>query len=207
MSGFEGHLKTGIIFYVLFLIVGTFGISTYATMQGGTLPLLPIGLLVVAFPLGLIGAMFPDIDHHASKPFKMFKRLVTGVLIVGVLAGAYIFSNTLIAYVPASVAPSVPDVAFVVAGAGLACGFIVLSTGPVLRIVQPKHRGTTHRMPTGILVSGVLAGISVWLGSQVSAVPELFVGGAIFSAFLVGFASHLYADGLLFKLKTYTSLR
>ncbi|MDY7083205.1 MAG: hypothetical protein SXQ77_12570, partial [Halobacteria archaeon] len=78
MGSFEDHMRYGIASYVLVLLVGG-GVVGYLVYTGSPIIDSNVVLLAVvsggiALPFTIAGAGFPDIDHHASKPHRWFRK-------------------------------------------------------------------------------------------------------------------------------------
>jgi hypothetical protein len=150
-------------------------------------------------PLTLAGALFPDLDHHSALPYRYGKRLVPLILaLVALFVG--IRYRELIAVVLAE--GSASSYGQFVSGAfvaSLGWGTWIVSTAlfPVLR---PPHRTITHRVPTGVVAALCVGGmVSLLIGGRGGLIPteRMFVI-ATSVAFLLGFVSHLAADGVVF---------
>lgn len=202
MSDFKGHVKAGLIFYVgfsiFFMIAFYRGVLPYVNSRLDVL----FGVLILSFFMSLIGSMFPDIDHHSSKPFKIFSKVITLLLVGGIIFSSYIFRNQILKYISNQSYLNLPAGLLFVVSIVLVSIFLIVFTPRALRIIQPKHRGITHKMSTGIILSLIL-GISLyWAGVNISWEPSI-LGVTTSVSFLMGFISHMYADGLLFEKETY----
>jgi hypothetical protein len=211
MGSFEDHMRYGVAAYVVAVIAGGAGVGylLYSGRAGVAEVALAAGAAVAGFPFAVAGAGFPDVDHHAAKPHRFFKKwisVITGVVGtyllyasgVAVEAGASAMNEV----ATASVAPE-PIVgggiaAFGGVGAGVAA---YIGVG----VLKPPHRGVTHTLPAGLVVS-ILVGVGVGYAASVVApvlLPSspLVVGGlaagVASTGFFVGFLSHLQCDGLL----------
>lgn len=198
MGNFEDHMRWAAGSYVLGLLILGLIVTTVS------LPLTVLGLAALSLPLTLAGGAFPDIDHHASKPYKAFRLFTT---IAGVGGGAYAifaFGEPLSTTVAASA--GLPQAAvwggFIIAG-GISIGLISRFT---LAIVQPRHRGPTHRVPIGLLVTAGIGGAIGFLATSISLLTPLLIGGVAAGFFFMGFMSHLACDGMLTSLDTYITL-
>lgn len=169
------------------------------------LPLLLSALLILGVPFTFAGASFPDIDHHASKPNRYFKLFLlgTGTLIAAYLFGIYFFESIeeLILQYNMSGRPitTVTAVVFSLLVGGL--------VSYLFDIIRPKHRGPTHRIPIGLVVTMILiVALSFSLASAGVTVPYI-IGVGIGGFFFSGFLSHLACDGMLSSPKTYISVK
>jgi hypothetical protein len=202
MGSFEDHVRYGVVFYVVavffacvptaYFFAGEVGAAEFAV--GAT----AVG---VGFVFALAGASFPDIDHHAAKPHRFFRKWVA--VLSAVVAGYGLFASGIA--VEAGVTAvrafeAVPEAPEPVLGGGVAVAGAFVAGAAVfvgVRTLKPRHRGVTHSLPTGFFVAaGVGAG--VWYAVSVVA-PSLGVlaGGVTGASFFVGFLSHLQCDGLL----------
>jgi len=211
MGSFEDHIRYGVAAYSLAAVVTLVGFA-YAFSRGVVgAPEVAVAAVgaVAAFPFAVAGAGFPDIDHHAAKPHRFFKRWVSVVAaVVGAYAvfvsgvGADIGGAAVETVALESVAPE-PVVGVVAAAVGgVACaGAAYLA----VRVLKPPHRGVTHSLSTGVVVAagvGVAVGYAATVGASVllasppsalGVVAGVVAGGGFF----VGFLSHLQCDGLL----------
>jgi hypothetical protein len=211
MGSFEDHMRYGVAAYVVFVVgcAAVVGYLVYSGRAGVTEAALGAAGAVGGFPFAVAGAGFPDIDHHAAKPHRFFKRWVS---VIAGIVGAYLLYASGVAVeagaaameevTTASIAPE-PLVGVAVAGIGGVGAGVAAYVG--VGVLKPPHRGVTHSLPAGLVVS-VLVGVGVgYAASVVGAVllpsPPLVVGGltggVVSSAFFVGFLSHLQCDGLL----------
>lgn len=173
------------------------------------------GAAVVGFPFAVAGAGFPDIDHHAAKPHRFFKKWVSVIASVSVgyvlfASGVAVEAGTVAVneMVTASAVPEpVVGVGVAAVGGVVAGGVAYVGVG----VLKPPHRGVTHTVSAGLVVTGVV-GVSVgYVASVVAPVVLSFAsvagvsgtgvgiaaGGVAATGFFVGFLSHLQCDGLL----------
>lgn len=199
MSDFEAHFRAGIAAYVL-LVLGTTGLTVSVT----EVPVTTIALGVISAPFALSGAIFPDIDHHASKPHRWFKKSMAGLACIAVGVGVYTHASVLQEAIPFESPGFILGVLTVAT-----LGIVWMAVKRFITYIRPRHRGITHRAITGLVVSSFL-GVAVYVFATFIAVgSSLAILSGVVSGmfFLIGFGSHLYKDGLLLKLKTYTSVR
>jgi len=203
MGSFEDHMRYGVAAYVVTLVLA--GVPTAYLFQEGVVGngevALAVGGGVVGLPFAVAGAGFPDIDHHAAKPHRFFRRWVS--VIAAVVGGYVLFASGLaveagVTTAAAVEAPGAPEP--VVGGAFAALGAVALGATAFVGVgvVKPRHRGITHTLRAGFVVAGIV-GVAVGYAVYVF-VPSaaFFVGGVAATAFFVGFLSHLQCDGLLF---------
>ncbi len=163
---------------------------------------LAVGGAVLGFPFAVAGAGFPDIDHHAAKPHRFFRRWLS--VIAASVGGYVLFASGVAVEAGATTAAAVEADAPepVVGGAVAAVGAVGLGATAFVGvgILKPRHRGITHTLRAGFVVAGIV-GVAVGYGVYVF-VPSaaFFAGGVASTAFFVGFLSHLQCDGLLFGI-------
>lgn len=191
MGNYDDHLEYGYGAYAL-----VFTAIAGAALSGGVTVLVAAGLAVLAAPLTMLGAVFPDIDHHASHPHRAFKRLVfaaTTITAFCLLAIA--------AFEPLAVALSGMLAGFADVGAMVAlhCLSLAVGVGAVHLVVRyrPTHRGITHRVPTGATLATTIGGGFWYIAGLIPAVDALLAGLFLGGAFFIGFLSHLQCDRML----------
>lgn len=193
MSMFREHWLGGLTAYSIFFI-GSFIVTVSISIGYGsplnwnpTIPLDPLGILA-CFTIALLFGLFPDVDIK-SKSQKIFYSL----LFVLNLSLILLFQR----YLEAAIL-------------GLFAMLPILS----------KHRGWTHSRITMFLLPGLFLVIPLYVeysgnGVGWKELPELFHslvendnldetfrgGLAFYSAGLIGYASHLFLDGILFRFR------
>ncbi|WP_435102520.1 hypothetical protein [Halarchaeum sp. P4] len=190
MSDFETHLRWGIATHsVLVAIV----VTTYLV---GVSPLGALALAMATLPITLAGALFPDLDHPSSIPHRY------GAHGCPVLAGALALAISL-RYQPAVIETlgRVTGQPSAFLGGGLVASLAWatwLGTWRLFPILRPSHRTVTHRLSTGIVVALCIgASVSLLLGADGPIRTSVrAVSLAASATFLLGFLSHLSADGL-----------
>lgn len=203
MGSFEDHVRYGVAFYVVGFGVALVPLA-YAFGDGslgeGTLPFV-FGAAVFGSVFALAGASFPDVDHHAAKPHRFFRKWVA--VGSGAVAGYTLFASG-VAVKAGTVAvrsvEAVPDAPEPVLGGGVAvAGGVAAGAAAFVGVgaLKPRHRGVTHTLRAGFIVAlGVSAG--VWYAvSYVAPSVGVLAGGVAGASFFVGFLSHLQCDGLL----------
>lgn len=190
MSMFREHWLGGLTAYTIFFIVSL--IVTVSVSIGYESPLNwnptitmdPLGILA-CFTIALLFGLFPDVDIK-SKSQKIFYTLL------------FIFNLSLIIFFRRYLEAAI---------LGLFAMLPILS----------KHRGWTHSRITMILLPGLFLVIPLYVefsgyGVGWKKLPDVFdalvehenldetfwSGLAFYSAGLIGYASHLYLDGILF---------
>ncbi|MXR52016.1 hypothetical protein GRX03_10445 [Halovenus sp. WSH3] len=160
----------------------------------------------LAFAAGLgaaaatfVGSIYPDIDHHTSKPRQKAVRWFQGLVVLGIasLAGLSwpqlvdgIETASTTAGLDLPVPPEVVGAVSVVLVAAVATSLV----DPVIGLVTNRHRGWTHSVPiNAVLMALLLGGLWLLLGglSFERRVTALVVTGT----FYVGTLIHLGLDG------------
>jgi hypothetical protein len=163
------------------------------------------GYAGAALPATLLGAVFPDVDHHASKAYRVVRTAVPVGLTAVVAALAYAGWAELR---PVVAATGRPHLVFF---AGVCWTTVVVATWtvsqPIVPALRPPHRGPTHRLPILGLISAILAGVVVAPLLALGLPIPLLGGTSIATAFVTGVVSHLHLDGLLTERETYFSVR
>lgn len=201
MGNFDEHMRYGVAIHVL-VSLGFFGFALVSS--------LPVYLALFAFvllPVTLAGAMFPDIDHPASKPNRFFRRLLFLLMTVvgaGVVGGVGFFSVYELIVEQVGAEGALPLTLSVITTAGILVGFG--SVGLFNRL-RPPHRGMTHRVPIGAVVTAILVLVLAGGFSLVGLTTALWLGAISGGMFFAGFLSHLLCDGVLLQRKTYLTLR
>ncbi len=192
MPNYPTHARWGRGGAVLAAIV--VGVAVYTVFGAIVLSVAAaIGAGIAAF----VGAIFPDIDHHASIPRQKAVRGLQGLVVAGVAAAAGLRVETLVGAAETAVTEvgtSVPPAAVAAGGVGLATIALVGAVDPTIGLVTREHRGWTHSVAITFGLAAVLAvgavGLTLELGlaEQVSAV-------AVVGAFYGGVLIHLGLDG------------
>ena len=191
MSMFREHWLGGLTTYSVFFIVSlivTVSISIIYESQfdwNPTISMDPFGILA-CFTIALLFGLFPDVDIK-SKSQKIFYSLL------------FVLNLSLILFFQRYLEAAI---------LGLFAMLPILS----------KHRGWTHSRITMILLPGLFLVIPLYIeystyGVGWKELPELYnsfvehenldetfrAGLAFYVAGLIGYASHLYLDGILFR--------
>lgn len=188
MASFETHVRVG---------TGVHFALTTASLASPALggPALIVLVTTLSLPLTVAGAVFPDIDHHASKPYRLTKRWAPRCCagVVGVVLAA----NT--APLQRAVGRFVsPPRAQFYAGCLYCLLLWSVQTGVrrAIPICRPPHRTVTHAVSTGVVVSGFVAGGGVLLARTLVPGTPALVGSIWGLCFFSGLLSHRYCDGL-----------
>ena len=193
MSMFREHWLGGLIAYSVFFIVSMIVTVSVSILNGSpfdwnpTISMDPLGILA-CFTIALLFGLFPDVDIK-SKSQKIFYSLL------------FVLNLSLILFFQRYLEAAI---------LGLFAMLPILS----------KHRGWTHSRITMILLPGLFLVIPLYIeyssyGVAWKELPELFdslveyenldetfrSGLAFYVAGLIGYASHLFLDGILFRFR------
>ncbi|WP_336339504.1 hypothetical protein [Haloarcula brevis] len=195
---YEKHMRIGVAAHAVAVVV--FGLST----QAGLPPVVILGAAGGSLPATLIGAAAPDLDEPNSKPYRYFLPTVTWLVIGVSFVVLHVNLRHLVTltnrFVSSPLAGPLAGEAAVVLPLLLGCGTYLLL--PEL-LQKMDHRGLCHQIPTGVVVSVGLYSAGVTLLAAARAPYPLLVSGVFAGSFLIGFCSHLYADGLLRERRVY----
>lgn len=200
MPGYETHSRRAIqVGVVAALAVGA---ATFWTVRA---PITALVAAVLAFAGARVGGTAPDIDSHSSIPRQYFDRSVQVLTAAGVVGGAFLFYDPILAAagdLVATVGPSVPlpPVAVAAVGVGLA-GVAALALAPrAVGAVMPSHRGLLHNPLLWIGIGAALGGAVVvgLLAGGMGILVAGWVGGAVGGGLTAGaLFAHLLPDGEL----------
>lgn len=144
-----------------------------------------------------VGAVFPDIDHHASVPRQKATRALQGLVVAGVGALAALRAETLVAVADDAVTvldAGVPPEA--VAGGVVVVAALVLTgaVDPTIGLVTRRHRGWTHSVAAtlGLTVALAAGAVAMTLDQRAA---ERAASVAVVGAFYLGVLVHLGLDG------------
>ena len=192
MSNFDGHLRYGFFAHAVgatCLILAALFITDVHAATG-----LVATLLV---PVTVAGALMPDVDHHASKPNAMFRK----ILYVGTGGGTlYLLATSM--YSPLQSTLTSMTIPMDQTSASTLAVTIILSLSALVAFAvvtlfdtyRPKHRGITHN-PLFALFISVLLGGSVFLITEALTVSLPPLTPLVFSVlFFIGFLSHWALD-------------
>jgi hypothetical protein len=201
MGDFDEHMRYGAAGHVAASVV-FFGVTLT-----GALPVYLSFFAFVLLPVTLAGAMFPDIDHPSSKPNRFFRRLLFVLMTVvgaGVVGGLGFFDIYDVIIEQVGSEGALPLTLSVITTAGILVGF---GTVGVFKQLRPPHRGMTHRVPIGVIMTTLLMLVLAGCFSLIGLSTALWLGGISGGMFFTGFMSHLLCDGVLLQPKTYLTLR
>jgi len=191
MGNFEEHVQFGYIAMALFVLT--------SPLYFAIIPFSPNYILFILFVfIGLgttfIGAVFPDVDHHASKPYRFVRKSFFGLsvlVMVIVLVRIYMVYEV---YLQKALKKTPYLLVLGAAGvvASVSVGIAIVN---VLDYIQPKHRGITHSLSLGVAISIILVVIGQYIYTMynINSLTTVLSGWG----FLLGFMSHLYCDGIL----------
>ena len=190
MSMFREHWIGGLVAYSTFFIVSliaTIAVSTLYAVPAAWNPTISLHPLKVmgCFAIAVLFGLWPDVDIK-SKSQKIFYTLLFGLNVVLIVFWRRYLESALL---------------------GLFAMLPILS----------KHRGWTHARITMILLPGLFLLVPIY-----AAHPEWYSGGTLLDTFnalleweelpsiiltglpfyvasFIGYASHLYLDGILFR--------
>ncbi|WP_324665852.1 metal-dependent hydrolase [Haloarcula sediminis] len=199
MPSCESHLRVGALSH------GAFVCLALAVVAVGGYPHSMVAYAGAALPATLLGAVFPDVDHHASKAYRVVRTAVPVGLTAAVAALGYAGWVELRPVVAVAEGPQLPFFT------GVCWTTVVVATWtasqPLVPALRPPHRGPTHRLPVVGLVSAILAGVVVAPLLALGFPIPLLGGTSIAFAFVTGVVSHLHLDGLLTERETYLCVR
>jgi hypothetical protein len=161
---------------------------------------------VLAFAAGLgaaattfVGSIYPDIDHHTSKPRQKAVRWFQGLVVLGIasLAGltwpqfvAGIDTTSTQAGLSLPVPPEVAGAVTVVLVAAAATTLV----DPLIGVVTNKHRGWTHSVPINAVLVALLLG-ALWFALGGLSFERRVTALIVTATFYVGTLIHLGLDG------------
>ncbi|PKP60696.1 MAG: hypothetical protein CVT88_02350 [Candidatus Altiarchaeales archaeon HGW-Altiarchaeales-1] len=154
-------------------------------------------LFIFPLLLAIFGSVLPDIDHHASIPFRTLKMLVFLFFFfscLGIMSGHGEILNTITEKIfeifPVSVSSGTIKF-FIVILIAITVGILSVI---LLKIIKPAHRGITHKKMFGIFIGFLLFLFFYFVFSyqNFSVITTL--------SFIMGFFSHLALDKILFKM-------
>jgi hypothetical protein len=192
MTDCEGHLRAGIAVHMLLVAGTTVG------YVGGVVHLGAIATTAVLLPVTLAGALFPDLDHPSSLPYR-YGRHVLPLLAAVVVAVVGVRYRVPIAVVLEG--KTIDSLGSFLSGIIVASlGWGAWAVGYVLfPMVRPPHRTVMHRVPTGVVAALCVGGVVSLLigghGTLGAGERVLIISSS--GTFLLGVLSHLVADGLL----------
>jgi hypothetical protein len=192
MTDCESHLRAGLAVHMLLVAATTVG---YAA---GGVPLGTVATVAVALPLTLAGAVFPDLDHHASLPYRCGQRVLPPLLGLVVVLVGFRYREAIMTALFGAPSGGLPGFlsGTVVASLGWGTWVAAYTLFPVLR---PPHRTVTHCVATGVVVAlcvGAVASLLVGDHGTLAADERLLMLASS-GSFLVGFLSHIGLDGPL----------
>jgi MFS family permease len=191
MANYREHKATGFGWWLAVSLVVLFGHDALGLSQGESLLVVGVGLVAC-----LLGAAAPDIDLASSIPHRRF-RLALLMAIAAISLGPLLGERTQGALGAARDELGLPGLpaALIAVVLALLLGLVAVA---LLALFLPRHRGLTHQWRFGLACAALLAGL-IYLGGvsfdlqpRPTALTALAAGGY----FVLGFASHLFKDGL-----------
>lgn len=197
MANYQDHKATGIGWWLavsltLYLLGGRLGLSESAVFIA----------VVVGLPATLLGAGFPDVDLASSIPHR---RLRLALFAVSTLLAFWLLGQPTARSMIAAALDEAALPELFLQGPALPLATLVLAVlvgglaVALLAFLLPPHRGVTHRWPAGTSAALALAGLvglSLWMTTGDTGLVMIASLSAA-SFFALGFASHLFKDGLL----------
>lgn len=144
-----------------------------------------------------VGAIFPDIDHHASVPREKATRALQILFILALASLAALQFETIVALSETAITTTGVDApAEAAAGASVAL-FALVAAGlvdPAIGVVTREHRGWTHNAGIMLVLTGLLCG-GMWVLTTGLSVAEQTTAIGVVGTFYVGVLIHLGLDG------------
>lgn len=192
MPLYEEHREAGIARAIPFTLA-VFVLAVFVTshLLAGVVAAVAAGSSVI------LGAVFPDVDHHAAKPHRKLKKFIAYVF-MAIAAFCYLL---FVAWILPNYSDSSPISGYTAYQLGLGILVVPLAGTVGSELVtrfRPKHRGITHTREAG-LVGGTVLAAGIWLLGA-GAVAESLVLTIAFAAgvgFFVGVIEHLKLDGII----------
>lgn len=195
---YEQHLRVGVTvqgFLVVFVGVGS--------LHTGSLTLL-IPTVGMALPVTLLGAVIPDLDEPQSHVYRWFRPFAAVCAALYVFVFLYTARDSVIWRTQQHLQTATPGYLAGVATTSTAVLTCILVYRLLSRLVENlPHRGLFHQLPTGITAGVVLYPEFIALLAAIGAPSPSVIAAVFATAFVVGFVSHLGADGLLLRRQTY----
>ena len=184
---------------------GKIGAAATATLVTAVIYFFSMSVLL-AFAAGLaaagatfVGSIYPDIDHHTSKPRQKAVRWFQGLVVLGIaslagltwtqfVGGIETAASTVGVSLP--VPPEVAAAAVVVLVAAVATSFV----DPVIGLVTNRHRGWTHSVLINAVLVAILLGV-LWVALGGLSVERRVAALVVTVTFYVGTLIHLGLDG------------
>ncbi len=196
MANYKEHRSTSLGWWLVVSLLLLLGRSRLGLSEGDVLIMIAVGL-----PSSLLGAGFPDIDLASSIPHRRFRLLL--FFSIAALSLRPLFSDKALQVITAALTELKFSASFAPVGAVLLALISGAVAVAILAVLLPRHRGITHRWPLGLSVASLLgllvyAALLTFAQSSRVAVIAAVASSAFFA---VGFASHLFKDGLLLGRK------
>lgn len=197
MANYQDHRATGLGWWLaLSLALFAFGGSLNLSEESVLLA------VAVGLPATLLGAAFPDVDLSSSIPHRRLRlALFTMTTLLALWLLVQPLPQAMLGAALGELAP--PEAAWHRLALPLTtlilAGLVGAAAVALLAFFLPPHRGVTHRWPAGLVVALALAAL---VGLSLRALmgeagPALVATLSAAGFFVLGFASHLFKDGLL----------
>lgn len=194
MPNYPTHSRWGRIGSVVMMVVVS--AVVYYTFQTTEIAILAG---VFAAVTTFVGAIYPDIDHHASIPRRKavgaFQFLLL-VIILGVVAVEWASIVASVGYltVEAGIDDTVPAEMATIAIVAASTIVAVKVVDPAIDRVTDKHRGWTHSVKTNASLIFVTVGV-IWLATQEYPIEQQITPIIAAVTFFIGTLIHLGLDG------------
>ena len=192
MTNFKGHIKYGWYTHVITTII-ILPITIY-----NNIPLeLIISLIGISLPITLFGSILPDIDHPSSKTYRIFRYILlcTTIIFLSIIIGQYQneIQNILSQIITGTI--TTESISIIIACFSLIIG---MTTIFLFEKIRPPHRGITHNISFGLIISIIFA-LIIWQSFTIIISQNYnVISPIILSTYLfLGFCSHLYADDMI----------
>ncbi|MFC7132129.1 MULTISPECIES: hypothetical protein [Salinibaculum] len=188
MPNYPTHARWGRIGAVVVAIA--VGSAIYALAAA---PLLAAVGAVGAALATFVGAIYPDIDHHASIPRRKAVRGFQVVVAAGVTGLTAANWGQLLA-LAGSLGTGLPD-ALAAGGLAAVVGLVaVAGVDPAVGVATGEHRGWTHSTTVNFALLAVVAA-GVWVLTADLGADARLVAVGLVGAFYLGTLVHLGLDG------------
>jgi len=190
VSGFKQHIEYGWFFHS----ITTIGVLS-TTLIGVPIELI-LGLIGLSLPFTLFGSILPDIDHPASKPYRLFRYVLLFSIIVIIsllLSQNQHLIESIWKNISHDIHPQLVPITISIISLSIAVITICL-----FEKYRPNHRGITHKLIFGLIITIIIGTIFYYIYSTLLYNEYTILSSIIISLyFFMGFCSHLYADNML----------
>ena len=184
---------------------GKIGAAAMATLVAATMYFFSMSALL-AFGAGLgaaastfVGSIYPDIDHHTSKPRQKAVRWFQGLVVLGIaslagLAWLQFVGGIEMAVSRAGVSLPVPPEVAAAVTVVLVAAVATSLVDPLIGLVTNRHRGWTHSVPINAVLVAILLGV-LWVVLGGLSFERRVAALVVTVTFYVGTLIHLGLDG------------